>query len=335
MKKRAFFAVALAVGLAAPVFADSGDPEPGAISLYSFFINVVSEPFRFPLIGFVNLHRGNYRGAQIGFVNWNTRGLSGLQAGFVNTAGGRLNGAQVGFVNTAAGSAAAQVGFVNTAAGNAQAQIGFVNTAAGNAQAQIGFVNTAVGKTAAQIGFVNTATGALSGAQIGFVNIVDSVESGAPIGFISIVRKGGYRAAGYSFSEFFAFGAELKLGTEKFYTTIAAHYDASGLEWENLFVGLGIGTIVPLGGSFFFNPEAIALNPVNSRDGAWRHLYSVVPLVGYAINGLMSVTAGPAVTWSRSGRPGGAQEPIFGIKHVIDDRNSITVGARAGLRFRL
>jgi len=41
-------------------------------SLYTFFFNVIYEPFQFPLVGFVNIANGNHNSAQVSFINWNT-----------------------------------------------------------------------------------------------------------------------------------------------------------------------------------------------------------------------------------------------------------------------
>lgn len=261
-------------------------------NLYSFFLNIVSEEFRFPLIGFVNIANGNHNSPQFGFVNVNTNDFTGLQMSFVNTVGGNFTGAQLGFINTALKE----------------------------------------GK-GLQLGFINTSVQKLKGMQIGFVNYADSIEDGIPIGFISIVRDGGYKAIEYSFTEFYPINLGLKLGVEKFYTTIIAAYNPSGeVALEHFAFGLGIGSIIPINNSFFFNPELNALSSFGDKKNI--QLVSLVPYFGYKINKNFSVTAGPSVTWSHTDNDDEFQKPFFKIVDgVINEKNNITFGARIGVRF--
>jgi len=300
---------------------DASGSEGAGLAIYTFFVNIIYEPFRFPLVGFVNIFRGSHTLPQIGFVNWNTGDFSPWQFGFVNTAGGDLNGVQTGFVNTVIG-------------GTDGLQFGFVNTTRSFSGVQIGFVNTASRESRGlQLGFVNTSAQTLSGTQIGFVNFVDSIENGIPIGFISIVRQGGFRAVEYSFSEFFHFNIGLKLGVERFYTTIFVAYNfITEFDAEHFAIGLGFGTIIPITGSFFFTPE---LNNMSAfMNGGNRQFLSFVPYVAFNISQRLSIAIAPSVTWART-EGNYLPSPSFSMmEHTIDESNSIVVGARAALRFR-
>jgi hypothetical protein len=107
----------------------AGEPESGT-ALYTLFVNIVPEQFRFPLIGFVNLAWGSHASPQIGFVNSNQKNLSGLQAGFVNASGGDFKGLQTGFVNVNGRDfKGLQTGFVNTNGRDFKGvQMGFINS---------------------------------------------------------------------------------------------------------------------------------------------------------------------------------------------------------------
>lgn len=277
-------------------------------TFYSFFVNIVSEPFRFPLIGLVNIAKGNNSFPQIGFINVNTNNFTGLQTGFVNTTSGDFSGAQIGFVNAVGG------GFYGT-------QIGFINTAVKEGQGL-------------QLGFVNTSAQKLNGVQIGFINYTDSIENGIPIGFISIVRNGGYKAVEYSFSEFYPVNLGLKLGVERFYTSITVAYNPfEEIASEQFSVGFGTGSIIPISNSFFFNPE------LNSLFSFWgnnnQQLTSFIPYFGYNLSKFLIITLGPSVTWVRSGNDSGIQKPLFSLyEYGIDQKNSIVVGARVGARLQ-
>jgi hypothetical protein len=68
----------------------------------------------------------------------------------------------------------------------------------------------------------------------------------------------------YSFSEFYPITVGFKIGVDKFYTTIFASYKPTE-EFTNggFAYGFGIGSIFPIGSSFFFNPELSSLIPLS------------------------------------------------------------------------
>ncbi|MDR0497634.1 MAG: caspase family protein [Treponema sp.] len=286
---------------------DASSSSEGAV--FSFFVNIVPEQFRFPLFGFVNIARGNQSMPQFGFVNWNTGSFTGFHASFINTVGGDVNGVQVGFVNTVAGNTnGTQIAFVNT-------------TAKDNHGFQFGFVNITAQK--------------MKGMQFGFVNYADSFEDGIPIGFISVVRNGGYWALEYAFSEFYSANIGFKIGVEKFYATFYTAYDLvngfSPASIDHLASGLGFGSIIPINSSFFFNPELIGMSSFFNNINRT----SFIPFFGYNISKRFAVTAGPSVTWVHYQGDTEPQKPLFRItEYVINDNNSIVVGARAALRLR-
>ena len=313
-------------------------------NLYTFFINVVSEDFRFPLVGFVNIANGNHSLPQVGYVNWNTGNLTGFQASFVNTVCGDFAGFQAGFVNTNIG-------------GTKGIQAGFVNTNIGDTKGvQLGFVNINIGDTSGlQMGFVNSAM-KLNGVQFGFVNYVDRIEEGLPIGFLSIVRKGGYHAVEYGFSEFFPVNAAFKIGVDKFYTSFLFAYDTSGEpSWDKCASGVGLGSIIPVFKFLFINTELNFLSMVNwSGNGANTYgnvnMTSLVTSLGLKIGNHLSVTAGPSFTWMYSNNQFGIDssynviiydtettmpKPKYSFyTNDINKNNSFIIGARAAVQLR-
>jgi len=340
----------------------------GSTNLYTFFFNVVNEDFNFPLIGIVNNATGSHNNPQIGFINTNVGEFSSGQIGFINSVSSNTVGAQVGFINTIRGNlVGAQVGFVNTVSANESGcqintsagnvlglQLGFVNTAKKDVSGmQAGFVNTALNEVeGAQIGFVNTAvngnygpqigfvniTRRLNGFQLGFVNIVDTLERGVPIGFLSIVRNGGFRAVEVGVSEFHLVNAGFKIGVEQFYTTfIAAYNPFADTRSSQTAFGLGIGSIIPINDSFFFNPEIISLTTINKNMRNSRRLTSFVPYFGYDINPQFSIVAAPTLTWSQREANGQLDflEPLFSLAHFeLNCRHELVIGARVSARWR-
>jgi len=322
---------------AEPAQRRGADDTSNNTALYTFFINIAPNEYKLPLIGFVNIAGGNHSGVQAGFINWNHGNFSGVQAGFINTVGGSFDGVQAAFINTVAGDTMGlQVSFINTAIGQLKgAQFAFINTAA---KPMIG----------PQFGFLNVATQGIKGPQIGIINYADSIEYGVPIGLISIVRKGGYYAVEYSFSEFHTYNAGFKIGVDRFYTTLFVSYNQTKeASWNNFATGLGIGSLLPFGKIFFFNPE---LNVYSSQrvevseddmiygyviEGTgYRNLQTLVTYFGVNL-GKLSFAAGPSVTLIQTSGNASQPDPLFSLySHDINERNRIVVGARAALRLR-
>jgi len=285
--------------------------------LYTFFFNIVYEPFYLPLFGFINIAIGDHKNFQAGFVNRNTGNLSGFQAGYVNTVAGNFSGFQTGFVNVNAGETnGIQAGFVNTSDKDMKGlQFGFVNVAAQN----------------------------IKGVQFGFINYADSID-GLPVGFISVVQKGGYMAIEYSFSEFHTYNAAFKIGIEKFYTSILFAYNQKDeFSWDNIATGFGFGTIIPVIGKFLYiNPEINSLSSfrIDDKTGNNININSLVLYLGINIWKL-SIAAGPSVTWLFSsnmfveGAQGNLPAPNFSFyTNDINDYNHIVVGGRIAARLR-
>jgi len=83
--------------------------------LYTGFVNVVPDKFKFPLIGFINVAQGSQKNLHLGFVNTTGNNFSGAQISFLNIAGGNTKGVQVGFVNKTKTLRGLQLGFFNYA----------------------------------------------------------------------------------------------------------------------------------------------------------------------------------------------------------------------------
>jgi len=306
-------------------------------TLYTFFVNVAYEPFPFPLVGFINFGIGSHKLFQAGFINLNTENFDGLQASFINTTGGNFNGLQAGFVNTTRGDfSGLQASFINTSVGETKG-------------IQAAFVNIAVKEmTGPQFGFVNIAAQNINGVQIGFVNYADSIK-GIPIGFLSIVRNGGYQAIEYHFSEFFTYNIGIKTGVEKFYTSFNLAYNQTDeATLDNLATGFGMGSILPIGNIFYFNPELLSYSTWMESTLSYN---SFIPYFGFNL-GKFSIAAGPSVTWvidierlnnmyrhsnsrtSTSEQPA-LPKPLFSLQTFdINEYNMVVIGARVAARIR-
>jgi len=104
--------------------------EQSGANVYSFFVNIVNEPFHFPLVGLVNIAIGNHILPQIGLINFNLNNLSSLQTGLINFVGGDFAGLQIGLVNTTGGSfQGAQISLINLTGKINGFQIGLINYA--------------------------------------------------------------------------------------------------------------------------------------------------------------------------------------------------------------
>jgi len=311
-----------------------GDDEKNDIlgpSLYTFFFNMIYEPFPFPLIGFINIAIGNHNIFQFGYVNWDSGNFNGFQAAFANTVGGDFKGFQAGFVNTMKGDVKGfQAGFANINLGETNGM-------------QAGFLNISQKKMEGmQIGFANIEARSMKGLQLGFFNYADSID-GVPVGFISIVKNGGYRAIEYFYSDYHTYNLSFKTGVDKLYTSFIVSYNQTDEYLNNNFAyGFGIGSIIPMGKIFYFNPEFTSLLPVNNTDKDFIY-QSFIPYLGVNI-GKLSIAAGPVVTWVRISNIDKSNqqlenivlpEPNYSLYYYeINKNNSFSIGFRAAARLR-
>jgi hypothetical protein len=284
--------------------------------VYTFFVNVVPEDFRFPLIGFVNTAIGSHQGLQAGFVNTTLVDFYGVQTGFVNSTFNDNTGLQAGFVNTT----------INESNG---VQTGFVNTTGMQDGCQIGFVNMVRKATkGAQIGFVNMTGGSVHGSQIGFVNYADTI-TGAPIGFLSIVKKGGYRAVEYSVNEWYPVNLSFKIGVPKLYTFVQGSYNA---DFEKQFaIGYGLGSLLSLSKKFYFNPEISSMQPLGINYHS--QIQSITANIRYKITPHLQIAAGPSIAHIYAENENNLFKPDYSFVNstIINHRNQLVVSARAAL----
>lgn len=282
---------------------DTEHPENKTI-IYSMIINIVPDQFNFPLIGFVNLANGSHNSTHIGFINVNEKDFTGAQIGFVNTIGGKVKGAQIGFVNVCEDPVTGL-------------QLGFVNTAEKHIDG-------------AQIGFVNT-TKALKGLQLGFVNYADTIEKGIQLGFLSIVKKGGYRAFEISVTEMYPLNLSFKIGVKKLYSSFTASYNP---DWGNAFAaGIGMGSIIPINNSLYFNPELSSQSAIIKND---QQIFCLTTSLGFYVKPKIQFTIGPSVVWNYAQYHDDLNIPFFSIyKNEINETNNLIIGLRVALRYNV
>ena len=161
--------------------------------LYTIGYNKVPDNFNLPLIGFVNVAKGNYTGLEIGFLNTTAANFKGLGIGFANTVGSDNTGAIIGFFNTTGSSVKGlDIGFFNTTGKSGLGvEVGFFNTLGNSYRGvQTGFFNT-IGNSAngIQTGFSNILGKSMTGVQVGFSNILGNSMTGVQVGFSNIVGK--------------------------------------------------------------------------------------------------------------------------------------------------
>ena len=238
----------------------------------------------------------------------------------------------VGLANIARGShSPVELGLFNLAGGNFSGiQMGLTNITLGNTSGiQSGLTNISTGDVAgAQVGLFNLSR-KITGVQFGLLNIADDAENGLPIGLLSIVRNG-YHALEAGASGMSAIHLDLKLGIEKFYTSIIVLYNP--LDERPLGCGMGFGSIININSKLFFNPEINAVNRIDLDN----HLnVGLAPLFGWNITKNISITAGPElamqIRYSGSDYP----SPLFKFFDFgINDNSRMFMAARAGVRIR-
>ena len=366
MKKLFIVLAVLMFGSSSLIFAQKeANPNENSTVVYTFFINVVPDSFKFPMIGFVNYVNGNHdnlqagfintskgktTGAQLGYINTSVGGIDGYQCAFINVCGNDLNGVQTGFVNTVASkTSGAQFGFVNISAKDVDgAQFGFINAGARKVDGiQTGYVNVAAdsldgiqvglvnvtGKDTdgAQIGFVNR-TRKLNGFQCGFVNVADTIEAGVPLAFVSFVKKGGYRALGYYADEYSPLNFSFRIGVKSLYTSF--NYSVLLNQESVSSYGLGLGSIIPLSKNFYLNPEFAFENTAsNFLSFQSRSVFNFS--LGYDVTDNLHISAGPSITRSHSINVVEPVEAFNWFGTGISVNSKIKPGFRVGVHYSI
>lgn len=366
MKKLFIVLAVLMFGNSSLIFAQKdANPNENRTVVYTFFINVVPDNFKFPLIGFANYVHGDHnnvqagfinsakgktKGAQLGYINTSIGGIDGYQGAFINVSGNDLNGVQTGFVNTVAGKTnGAQFGFVNVSANDVDgAQFGFVNASAGNVDGiqtayvnaaadsldgiQVGLVNvTGKDTDGAQIGFVNR-TRKLNGFQCGFINVADSVEGGVPLAFISFVKKGGYRAIGYYADEYSPLNFSFRIGIKNLYTSF--NYSVLLNQESVSSYGFGVGTIIPINNRFYLNPELSFQNTASDfLSFQSRTVFNFS--LGYDVTDNLHISLGPAISRTHSINVVNPVEAFNWFGSDISINSKINPGFRIGVNYSI
>jgi len=292
---------------------------------YTLFCNVVPDNCNIPLVGLVNVALGRHQSAQAGLVNTAIGNFTGAQFGLVNTNLKYTLGTQIGLVNTSLEKLdGLHLGLVNTA----------LNSTLG---AQVGLVNTSLEETTGlQLGLVNIAKKGISGFQIGLVNYADNISGGIPIGLVSIVKNGGYYAFEMSGSELYPINFAFKFGLPQFYTYTKLSHNST---LRNVFaIGMGAGSLIPMGKNFYFNPEIEMLNSLSfenfERD---IHTYSLVAGFRYSLTNWLSVSVAPALDLVNNSEVIGSYivdwyRPFYSLKKMeVNDNWYFLLGARAGV----
>lgn len=274
--------------------------------IYTGLFNRVPPNCKWPLIGFVNVARGNQKNVHLGFINYTQSDFSGCQTGFVNINGSNTSGLQTGFVNVSGKKIKGT-------------QIGFVNVSGSDAKGlQLGFVNTA--KT-------------LTGLQFGFFNYCDSVQKGVPVGFLSWVKKGGFKAFKLGMNEMFPLNLSFDIGVKAFYTSFIGSFNPS---YSNAFsAGLGIGTIYHFTPVFYFNPE-VGIQETAIQSDESNRLISLRPQLGLKLGGGFDLLAGPSIVWQHAETSLKLIKPFYFIqKTTPDTKNTLVTGLTFSIRYHL
>ncbi len=329
------------------LFAQSDSIRLSRKTLYTLVYNDVPSNSGVPLVGMINLARGDYQGLQLGFTNFNRLSFRGLQLGFMGVVKGDVNGAQVSFLNIGKKSVkGAQLGFINSTGGYLNgAEIGFVNLIGESGKAlQLGFLNnTKMSLNGAQLGFLNVGNSNVKGTQIGFLNlskqtlngfqlgfvyIADSISDGVALGFLSYVKRGGYRAIEISSNELYPFNVGFKIGTTKLYSIIQGSF--AGDFTDKFGIGTGLGSLIKINQYWSFSPEAVFTSSLNNQPTISTSLRLNIR---YSLSKRLQIAGGlSAVQYSKAKDK--AASPWLKITDVrIADDNRLVFGTGVSLTY--
>ena len=289
--------------------------------LYTFFYNEVPGNFKFPLIGLINVAKGNENTLELGLLNNTQKDFKGVQASLVNGNAGNVNGAQLGLLNFAQITNGIQTGLVNISRKEVHSglQLGLLNMVLKN--------TTSNNICGVQLGLVNFGK-KVKGVQVGLINIADSVN-GLPIGVFSIVKKGGYKAVEVSVNELYPVNLTFKIGVPKLYSFVQGGYNSNYSEKFGL--GFGFGSLASMGNKFYFNPEIGILSPISTKGSLTT---SFAANFRYNLSSNLQLAVGPSVVWLNHPKEGMFQKPfIHFVNNGLDANNRLLIGLRAALSF--
>jgi hypothetical protein len=125
------------------------------------------------------------------------------------------------------------------------------------------------------------------------------------------------------------FNSGLKIGVDKFYTTISYAYSPIEETFnKSSALGFGFGSIISINALLFINPEIDSINRLGTNNPM---ILSFIPNFGFNINKHIALTMGPALTMVYYFGEESIQKPFFSIfQHNITEKSSIITGARIG-----
>ena len=260
--------------------------------------------------GALNINRGEFEGAQFAGAINNSRDTKGLQAAGFGNWSDDLQGWQL-------------AGALNYAHGNVKG----VQLA--------GAINyTKDDVSGVQISSLLNYAWSLSGVQIGLVNVVNEDRGGVSIGLINII-KNGLKKLEISHNDVTAYNLSFRMGTETFYSFLAAGIQPhKGNFWS---YGLGFGTQFSLPKEFFANVEvsSFELRPLTEQAEDINHNLNKLNInLGIQLKPSLALIGGPvlniAVRDRRQPDPFSA-EPDW----LLAENNDLSMwlGYRLGVRF--
>lgn len=282
--------------------------------------NVVSGPSKgFHLAGITNITRDECWSFQVsGISNVSVEGNHGLQiAGINNFSGGEGESVQLS-------------GLVNVHLGDR------------NKFQIAGLVNISASETkGVQIAGIANYTKKLAGFQLALINIADTVARGVPLGLISIIRHG-YFAFEVEANEAFWINATYKMGVPRLYNIFTVGFNKQNKQ-EMWAVGLGLGSIVPIGDGWGLNFDLTASH-INENEW-WTeelNLLNRLKINAWFDLGPVQLFGGPSINVHVSnltddeGLPGGnLVDPDLSFYNGIHGKTRTIVypGVNFGLRF--
>jgi hypothetical protein len=137
-----------------------------------------------------------------------------------------------------------------------------------------------------------------------------------------------YHAVEFSVTETAPVNISIKAGREKIYAALCFSYNQFESSVSNqIFYGIGFGSIFTPGRSFFFNPEFIFTRGIGRE---FQIYLSLVPYFGFSLPQNMEILFGPSLSWAA----GEHRAPPF-LKlseYKINGRHTLSLNGRIALR---
>lgn len=120
------------------------------------------------------------------------------------------------------------------------------------------------------------------------------------------------------------------MGVKKIYTSFVASYSPNTN--NNLALGIGLGSILPISKFTYLNPEVLTQSEFISDE--YNQLYSIALNTGFRIADKIHLSIGPSLVWNNVSKKENLSKEFFSFKKwEVNERNNLFLGAMFAINY--